>query len=329
MAKLKLTLASSEYDHVHDFTAGDVEAEGIEINYLRLPIEEMFFRFIKFGEWDVSEISSGKFTSMISQGDDRFVGIPVFPSRVFRQSSLYVRADSPIKSAEEIAGKRCGIPEWGQSAAVYTRGWLQHDIGIPLADINWVQAGVNQPGRVEKVTLNLPDGVKIEPQPERSLTDLLLSGDIDIALTAHAPQPFEDGSPDIVRLYPNYREVEEDYYKKTGICPIMHLYAIKREVFEAHPWVARSLYKAFEGAKNRSLHRAVEITATRFPFPWCYDAGEKARALFGDDFLPYGIEPNRTTLEAFLLYAYEQGLAHKHLKPEDMFPKELSAEFKI
>lgn len=329
MAKLQLTLASSDYDHVHDFTEGDVEASGIEINFLRLPVEEMFFRFIEFGEFDVSEISSSLYTSGITQGDDRYVAIPVFPSRVFRQSSLYVRSDSPLRTAEDIAGKRCGIPEWGQSAAVYTRGWLQHDIGIPLADIDWVQAGVNQPGRLEKIELKLPEGVEIEHQTERTLSEMLLAGDVDVVMTAHAPQPFEDGSPEIVRLYPNYREVEESYYKKTGIRPIMHFYAIRREVFEAHPWVARNLYKAFEEAKNRSLRRALEITASRLPFSWGTAEAEKARALFGDDFFPYGIEPNRTTLEAFLQYAWEQGTAHRPLKPEDLFPKEVIAEFKI
>ena len=329
MAKLQLTLASSDYDHIRDFTEGDIEAGGIEINFIKLSIEETFFRFIQFGEWDVSEISSGKYASMISQGDDRFVGIPVFPSRMFRQSALYVRPDGTVKSAEDIAGKRCGIPEWGHSAAVYARGWLQHEIGIPMQDIDWVQAGVSQPGRIEKVALNLPDGVEIEPQPDRTLTDLLLTGDVDILMCAHPPQPFEDGSPDIVRLFPDYREVEEEYYRATGIRPIMHLYAIKREIYEAHPWVARNLYKAFEEAKNRSLIRALAVIASRFPLSWAAVEAERERALFGEDFFPYGIEPNRKTLEAFLLYVYEQGLAHKHLKPEDLFPKELTTEFKV
>ena len=329
MAKLQLTLASSDYDHIRDFTEGDIEADGIEINFLKLSIEETFFRFIKFGEWDVSEISSGKYTSMISQGDDRFVGIPVFPSRVFRQSALYVRPDGPVKTAADIKGRRCGIPEWGHSAAVYCRGWLQHDIGIALKDIHWVQAGVNQPGRIEKVALDLPDGVSIEAAPESSLNDMLVAGDIDVAMCAHPPKLFEDRSDRIVRLFANYREVEEDYFRATGICPIMHLYAIKREVFEANPWIARNLYKAFEEAKNRSLQRALEITASRFPIPWAFEAAERARDLFGDDFLPYGIEPNRKTLEAFLLYTFEQGLAHRHLKVEDLFPPELQAEFKV
>ena len=327
--KLKLTLASSPYEHVRDFTEGDVEAEGIDINYLPLQIEEMFYRFINFSEFDVSEISSGKYTSLISQGDDRFVGLPVFPSRVFRQSSVYIRPDGPVKKAEDLAGRKVGIPEWGQSAAVYSRGWLVHQVGIPLKDIHWVQAGVNMPGRKEKVALKLPDGVQYTPTPDKSLSGMLLDGEIDAILTAHPPELFEHGDPRIVRLYPDYQPIEEAYYKETGIWPIMHLYAIRREVFEANPWIAQTLYKAFTRAKDQALERAIEVTACRMPFAWCYDAAEKAKQLFGDDFYPYGIEPNRKTLEAFLLYGYEQGLFHRHIAPEELFPKEVQSEFKV
>jgi 4,5-dihydroxyphthalate decarboxylase len=329
MAKLALTLASSPYEHVRDFTEGEIEAEGIDLNYLNIQIEEMFHRFINFREFDVSEISSGKYTSMISQGDKRFVGIPVFPSRVFRQSSVYVKRGSKIRKAEDLAGKKVGIPEWGQSAAVYSRGWLVHDVGIPLKDIHWVQAGVGMAGRKEKVKLKLPKGVKLTPVSDKSLQEMLLSGEIDAMLSAHPPPLVEAGDPRIQRLYKNYRKVEEDYYKRTGVWPIMHLYAIRREVFDAHPWVAQSLMKAFTQAKDQALHRATEITACRFPFAWCYDAAEKAKALFGDDFYPYGIEANRTTLDAFLQYGFEQGLFHKRMEPEDLFPKEVQSRFKV
>ena len=179
MASLKLTFAASEYDHFHDLVSGAVAAEGIELNALNLTIEEIFFRFTKFREWDVSEMSMGKYVSLKSQGDESITAIPVFPSRVFRQSSLYIRSDSPLKGAEELAGKRIGIPEWAQTASIYTRGWLAHQVGVPLTEIEWVQAGVNQPGRVEKVALRLPDGIRYRPEPERSLNDMLLAGDID------------------------------------------------------------------------------------------------------------------------------------------------------
>ena len=329
MAPLRLTFAASEYDHFHDLVSGDVAAEGIELNYLKLTIEEVFFRFTRFREWDVSEMSMGKYISLKSQGDESITAIPVFPSRVFRQSSLYIRADSPLKDAGELAGKRIGIPEWAQTASIYTRGWLAHQVGVPLTEIEWIQAGVNQPGRVEKVELRLPEGIRYRPEPERSLNEMLLAGDIDVAMSAHPPEAAEDGSGEIVRLYPNYREIEEAYYLETGIFPIMHVIALRGDVFEANRWIAMNLLKAFEEAKANAMRRALEITATRFPFAWCFDAAAEARGLFGDDFFPYGIEANRKTLEAFLQYGFEQGVCHRKIAPEDLFPPEIQAEFKV
>ncbi|NQV54674.1 MAG: 4,5-dihydroxyphthalate decarboxylase, partial [Rhodospirillales bacterium] len=223
MTKLRLNFAASEYDHFHDLIDGTVQPGGIDLNYLCLPIEEIFARFVNFQEWEVSEMSMGKFVSFISQDNGKVIGIPVFPSRVFRQSSIYVRDDSPLKSPADLAGKKVGIPEWAQTAAIYTRGWLVHQIGIPLGDIEWFQSGVNQAGREEKVILKLPEGVSLTPVADKSLTEMLLAGDIDAVASAHAPQPFEDGDPSIRRLIPNYREVEEAYYLDTGIFPIMHI----------------------------------------------------------------------------------------------------------
>ncbi|MGY8817690.1 MAG: ABC transporter substrate-binding protein [Pseudomonadales bacterium] len=329
MTKLRLNFASSEYDHFRDLTDGTVPVEGIDINYLNLQIEEIFARFVNFQEWELSEMSFGKFVSFISQDNGKVIGLPVFPSRVFRQSSIYVREDSTIQKPGDLAGKKIGIPEWAQTASIYTRGWLVDQIGISLRDIEWFQSGVNQAGREEKVKLKLPDGVNLTPVTDKSLTEMLLNGDIDAAMTAHAPLPFEEGDPSIRRLIPNYREVEEAYYKDTKIFPIMHILAIRRDVYEENPWIAMNLYKAFTQAKDNSVYRAQEITATRFPFAWCYEAAERTKEIFGDDFFPYGLEPNRTTLEAFLRYAYEQGVCHRKVEPEELFPKELSKVFKV
>ena len=329
MSRLRLTYAASDYDHTRDFTNGDIEAEGIDLNYLKLTIEETFFRFTKFREWDVSEMSMGKYISLKSQDDDSITAIPVFPSRVFRQSSLFVLAGSPIKDASDLAGKKIGIPEWAQTASIYTRGWMVHQVGVPLQAVEWVQAGVNDPGRAEKVKLKLPDGVKYTPMPDRSLTEMLLSGDIDCVMAAHPPAPFEEGSPDIVQLYPNYREVEEQYYRETGIFPIMHVIALRSDVYRENRWIAMNLFKAFEQAKARSMVRAQEFTATRFPFAWCYEAAGKARELFGDDFFPYGVEPNRVTLEAYLQYGYEQGVCHRPVAVEELFAEEVLAAFRV
>lgn len=274
-------------------------------------------------------MSFGKFVSFISQDNGKVIGLPVFPSRVFRQSSIYVREDSSLQKPADLAGKKIGIPEWAQTASIYTRGWLVDQIGIPLKDIEWFQSGVNQAGREEKVKLKLPDGVKLTPVTDKSLTEMLLNGDIDAAMTAHAPLPFEQGDPSIRRLISNYREVEEAYYKETKIFPIMHILALRRDVYEANPWIAMNLYKAFTQAKDNSVYRAQEITATRFPFAWCYEAAEKTKEIFGDDIFPYGLEPNRTTLEAFLKYAFEQGICHRKVEPEELFPHELSKVFKV
>ncbi len=326
---LTLTFAASPYDHFQDLVSGRVVVEGVTLKPLRLSIEEIFYRFTKFREWDVSEMSMGKYVSLKSQDDRSLTAIPVFPSRVFRQSSLFVRAGSPIADAAALAGKTVGIPEWAQTAAVYTRGWLVHQIGVPLREIDWVQAGVNEPGRIEKVSLKLPEGVRYRSAPTRSLTAMLLNGEIDAVMSAHPPAPFEAGSGQIVRLYPDFRRVEEAYYRETGIFPIMHVIALRADIFEANRWIAMNLLRAFEEAKNNSVARALEVTATRYPFAWCYDAAGRSRDLFGDDFFPYGIEANRTTLEAFLQYGFEQGVCHRLLNVDELFPPEVQSSFRV
>ena len=329
MSKLEITYAASDYEHTRDLTRGDIQAEGIDLRYLNLQIEETFFRFIKFREWDVSEMSFGKYIALKSQDDDTVTAIPVFPSRVFRQSSLFVLPDSGIKDASDLRGKKIGIPEWAQTASIYTRGWLVHNIGIPLQEIDWIQGGVNDAGRQEKVKLKLPDGVSYTPRPDKSLTQMLFDGEIDCIMSAHPPTPVEEGEDTIVHLYPNYQEVEERYYKDTGIFPIMHVIAMRGDVFRENRWIAMNLLKAFTEAKDRAMFRVQEMTATRVPYAWCYEGAQKARRLFGDDFFPYGIEPNRTTLEAFLQYGFEQGVCQRKVEVEELFPEEVQAEFRV
>ena len=329
MTKRRLTLAISEYEHVRDLTEGRIQPEGIDLTCLQFEVEQIFFRFTKYREWDVSELSMGKYVALMAEDNPDLTAIPVFPSRVFRQSSIYVVKDSPMKTAEDLRGKRIGVPEWAQTAAIYTRGWLTHQIGIPLQDIDWVQAGVNQAGRREKVELHLPDGVRYTAVPERSLTEMLLAGDIDAIMTAHSPAPFEEGKPDIVQLFPNYREIEEAYYRETGINPIMHVMAVRRAVLEEDPWIAANLMSAFEQAKQNSYRRARQFTASRLPLPWSADLMQKAWDQFGGDPFPYGIEANRPTLEAYLQYAHEQGVSRRLVSVEELFPKEVADSFRI
>jgi 4,5-dihydroxyphthalate decarboxylase len=326
MPELSLSLAISDYDHVRDLVNGRVRAEGIALQPSVLNVEEIFYRTTNFQEWDISEMSFGKYSSLRSQGDDRLVGLPVFPSRSFRQSSVYVRRDGRVRSAADLRGKRIGIPEWAQTAAIYSRGWISHSLNIPLAEIEWVQAGVNEAGRKEKVSVRLPDGVTCRNERSKSLTTLLLDGEIDAILSARAPAPDTQRAGEIVRLIPEFIEVERAYFESTGIFPIMHLIVMRREVYERNRWVAVNLVKSFEEAKRRSFYRLSDITCSHFPLPWIPARTTEAQQLFGDDIWPYGLEPNRTTLEAFLQFGYEQGVCHRLLTPEELFvPETLGA----
>ncbi len=328
MANLPLTIAITDYDHVRDFVSGAVLADGIDATFLTLSIEEIFFRFTRYREWEVSEMSMAKYVSLRSQGDDSLSAIPVFPSRVFRHSSIFVRGDSKVNKPEDLAGCKVGLPEWAQTAAIYTRGLLMHEYGVSLQEIDWYQAGVAQPGRTEKVALDLPDGVRYTQVPDNSLNDMLLDGDVDAIMTAHPPPAFEQGDERVVRLVANYYEVERAYWEKTGIFPIMHVVALRADVLQEHPWVAVNLLSAFEAARRRSVARALDATAARFPIPWIAHHAAQAAQDFGDLFA-YGIENNRVTLEKFLGFAHEQGVCHKLLAPEDLFPETVREFFKV
>ncbi|HMH17377.1 MAG TPA: 4,5-dihydroxyphthalate decarboxylase [Burkholderiales bacterium] len=326
MEKVGLTLAIGDYDHTRDVATGRVPVQGVSLNVLYLPPEEAFFRFTFFREWEVSEMSMGKYVSLRSQEDRGITAIPVFPSRVFRQSMIYVREGSKITRPEQLKGKRIGVPEWAQTAVIYARGYLVHQAKVPLASVEWVQAGVNQAGRVEKVKLKLPKGVRLRPEPKRSLNDMLLAEDIDAVLSARPPRDFGRG---IQRLFPDYEAIEAAYFKKTGVFPIMHVIVIKSEVLERHPWLAMNLYKAFEEAKSRSIERLSDITASHAPLAWLVPYTERMKSLFGEDFWPYGLEKNRTTLQAFVDFAFEQGVCHRRLELEELFPKQVLTSFKI
>lgn len=329
MAKLGLTLAIGDYDHVRDLLDGTVRIEGVELNVLRLPVEEIFYRFTLHREWDVSEMSFAKVISLASQDDRSLVTLPVFPSRVFRHSSIYVGAESGIKKPEDLAGKRIGVPEWAQSAAIYSRGMLAHEYGVDLKSIHWHQAGVNQAGRVEKVKLALPKGYSLKVVSNQSLSEMLLAGELDAVLSARPPAPFASGDPRVRRLFEDYRPVEQAYWKKTGIFPIMHVLSMRRDVYERDRWLAMSLTKAFEEAKRRSLARIDELGASSFPLPWMSEAARLPRELLGKDFWPYGVEPNRKTLEAFAAYAFEQGVCHRKVALEELFAPEVAASYKV
>lgn len=325
---LPLSLAISRYDHVADLQNGAVGVEGVDLTVLNMPVEEIFFRFLRYREWEVSELSMAKYVSLRAAGDTSLIAIPVFPSRVCRHSSIYVRPGGPTEP-KELAGARIGVPEWAQTASVYTRALLQHEWGIDLRDVTWYQAGVNTPGRKEKVDLRLPEGVSLTAVADRTLEEMLLAGDLDAVLSAHPPDAFDRGDSGIVRLFPDYRPVEREYVARTGVFPIMHITVLRADVLEKAPWAAANLLTAFEEAKRRSIARLSEMTASRVPLPWIPAQFDDMRALLGPDPWPYGVEPNRVTLEAFTRWAFEQGVAARQLEPEELFAPQVLDRYKI
>jgi 4,5-dihydroxyphthalate decarboxylase len=308
---------------------GVVRAEGIVVTGFVLPVEEIFFRFIKNREWDVSEISFGKFIGYASQGNSPFIGIPVFPSRVFRHSAFYVRTDRGIKTPKDLEGKTVGIPEWAQTAGIYARGFLAETAGVNLTKIKWVQAGMNEAGREEKVEFTLPKGIQYSQRRDSSLSAMLKSGELDAAISARVPDAFMTGGGKIARLYPDYRGEEMRYHETTGIFPIMHVIAMRRAVFERYPWAAMNLFKAFDEAKDRSIERIRDLTASRIPVPWSAAITDEFGKGFGADPFPYGLEANRKTLDAFCRFAHEQGVTAQRLAPDDLFPKEVRASVRV
>ena len=326
--KVQVTIATGDYDHFRDFMFGRVQAQGIDTTWMELDLHEIFTRFAAWREWHVSEMSFAKFSAQVTADDPDIIGLPVFASRVFRLSSIYVNTSKGIKTPADLRGKRIGVPEWAQTAAVYTRGWLQHDAGVPLTSIDWVQAGIEDIGRTEKVALNLPAGLKLTQVNDKSLSDMLESGEIDAAFTASPPRPYRQKSPNVARLFDNARDEEENYFKRTGVFPIMHIVAMRRDILGQYPWIARNLFLAFEESRQRAMKRLSEPGVSRYPMPWVPDMAEKMRELFKGDWYPYGIDENRTTLQAFLTWSYEQGIAKKLVKPEDIFPEGINPSVK-
>ena len=319
MNEIKISLAVCDYDHVRDFVSGAVKAEGLRINFQSFSIQEIFHRFTSFREWDASEMSMGMYVALRSQGDDSLTAIPVFTSRMFRLSSFYINRNSSIKSAADLRGGKIGYPEWAHTAGIYGRAYLMHEMDIALEEVEWVQSGVNKGGINEHVDLTLPSGVRQTPIKDKSLDEMLIAGDIDALMSSAPPKSFYDRHPDIIRLFPDFEDLEITHYQQSGIFPIMHTIAIKRELTDKHPWITKNLFTAFDEAKNRATERLHDVTISRYPNPWNFASAERAQSLFGQDIWPYGIEPNRITLDKFLQFCLEQGIAHRPMKVDELF----------
>ncbi|HET7679990.1 MAG TPA: ABC transporter substrate-binding protein [Xanthobacteraceae bacterium] len=316
MPNVHVTIATWDYDHVRDLRMGEIRPVGIDVTWLDLNMHEIFARFLANREWDVSELSFAKYIAEASGPDPDLVALPVFLRREFRYGIIYVNRHR-IRTPEDLRGKRIGIPEWAQTATVYIRGALQHDFGVPFTEIEWMQAGVNEKGRAEKVEMDLPKGVRLTVVAGKSLSDMLAAGEIDAAMCATAPDCFGK-HPDIVRLWPDFTAMGEAFYARTRVYPIMHVAVMRKAILKDNPWIARNLYNAFDQSRRQSLARLRRPGYIALP-----GHGEQAEAAiksFGGDYFPYGIEENRAALELFLRYAHEQGIARRPMTPEEIFP---------
>ena len=329
MANLQLTLACEDYDRTRPIKDRRIKPEGIEINYLAMSVEEIFWRMMKYEEFDVSELSMGAFLTAAARGRRPFIAIPVFPSRTFRHRCIFINTASAIRRPEELRGKRMGVPEYSMTAAVWLRGLFEHEYGIPPSEIHWIQAGEEQPGRKDRVEFEMPPGVRMDSKNDRTLNEMIASGEIDAMMSPRMPTCFLEGAANVRRLFPNYRQAEMDYFAKTGLFPIMHVIVIKRAIYEKDPWVAQTLYKAFCEAKDLCLRELYDTNILRVSLPWTSAEYEDTRDLMTADYWPYGLAPNRMNLETLHGYLYEQGLIKQRLNLDELFARETREAFKI
>jgi 4,5-dihydroxyphthalate decarboxylase len=314
MAALRLSFACGPYDRTQALRDGSIRPEGIELNYITLQPAEIFWRMLQFKEFDACEMSLSNYATLVSEGNAPFIAIPVFPSRVFRHGYFFINTTKGIASGADLKGRRGGVPEYSMTAAVYMRGLMQHEFGVKPSEVEWVQ------GRADRLGRRLPPDIRITPAPAGvELGDLLERGEIDFLITANNPLSFRRGAKTVRRLFPNYAELEKEYYRRTKIYPIMHTVVIRRDVYERDPWVATSLYKALCEAKERCYRLLLEAGAPKASFAWLQPMIEQEQAIIGRDWYPYGIGPNRPSIEALLQYVHEQGLAARRLAVEDLF----------
>jgi 4,5-dihydroxyphthalate decarboxylase len=329
MGDIHLTLACEDYDRTRALKDGLIKPEGIELNYLVMSVEEIFWRMMKYEEFDVSELSMGAFLTAAARGRRPFIAIPVFPSRTFRHRCIFINSGSGIERPQDLRGKRMGVPEYSMTAAVWLRGLFQHEYGIRPEEIHWIQAGEEEPGRKDRVDFEMPPGVRLESRTDRTLNEMIESGEIDAMMSPRMPTCFLNGSPHVRRLFPDYKQAEMDYFKTTGLFPIMHVIVIKRSVYQKEPWVAQTLYKSFCTAKDLCMRQLYDTNILRISLPWTSAEYEETRDLMTADYWPYGLEPNRDNLETLHGYLYEQGLIRQKLDLDELFARETREAFKI
>jgi 4,5-dihydroxyphthalate decarboxylase len=330
MSKFRLTLACWNYDRTRALMEGRIPVDGIELNYLNLPVEETFFRMLRHREFEAAEMSLSSYTLSLFRENPPFIAIPVFPSRYFRHSCIYVHAGSGIREPRDLIGKRIGNPEYQMTAPVWIRGIMSDEYGVPVTASTFLSGGEEEPGRPEKLSLSLPSHIQAAAIPSsKTLSQMIAAGEIDALYTARAPSTFYSSPDKVLRLFPDYYSVEQEYYKKTKIFPIMHVVAIRRDVYEKNPWVAQSLLKAFVAAQKEAYQDLRETAALKTMLPWAVHYIEETEALLGRDYWAYGLDANEHVLSTFLRYSFEQGLSKRQLTPREIFAPESLESFKI
>lgn len=320
MTKIPISIAMGDYDRTRPLVDGRVQIDGVDPTCMLLSPEEMFFRAFRHQAFDVSELSISSYCLRLAQGQADYVAIPVFLSRAFRHTSIYVRRDHGITEPADLKDRRIGIAEYQLSANVWIRGILEDDYGVKAADIIWVRGGMDVPGRPEKLAVTLPADLTVEAAPEGStLSRMLADGEIDGFIGPRAPRCFADGHPAVKRLFDDSIRVAEDYFRRTGIFPIMHVLGLRQDLADRHPWLPGALLKAFGEAKRLAQEALADTSATKVTMPFVEDTLARARALMGADPWSYGLPGNEKVLDTFLDYHFRQGLSPKRLEPAALF----------
>ena len=319
MSQLQISIAMGDYDRNRALFDGRVQIDGCDPVYMLLSPEEMFFRAMRSRDFDITELSFSSYLVKHAQGDCPYIAVPVFLSRAFRHTSIYVRKDR-IHQPQDLKGKRVGIPEYQLTAIVWARSILQDDYGIRPEDVTWVRGGIDTPGRPEKIKLNLPAGVHVEAAPEgTTISQLLDAGEIDGFIAPRPPSGAALQNPHVGWLFDDPTAVAKDYYRRTGIFPIMHVVGIRKEIAAAHPWLPGAVFKAFNASKAAALELLADTSATKVTLPFVEEQLKAAKDLLGEDFWSYGVLANRNTLEAFLKHHHAQGLSSRLVEVDELF----------
>jgi 4,5-dihydroxyphthalate decarboxylase len=329
MAKLSLSVAIGEYDRTRALIDGSVAIDGVDPVYMPLVPEEIFFRAFRAAEFDICELSLSSYAIKTAQGDCPYIAVPAFVSRAFRHNAVYVRTDR-IKKPADLKGKKIGVPEYQLTANVWARALLDDDYGVKPADIYWIRGGIAQPGRPEKLTVKLPAGVRLDNAPEgATISALLEAGEIDGFIAPRPPSLIEKRHPHIGWLFPDPVAAAKDYFKRTGLFPIMHVLGIRRALAEQHPWLPGAVLKAFEQAKRLSVEELADTTVAKVTLPFVEEMLRDARAFMGEDFWSYGVAPNRKVLDYFLGQHHAQGLSSRRLSVDELFHPATYETFKV